>query len=192
MGQNVFILEGHPHPNSFSNALALATKTGAVAAGHEVRHLALSDLVFDMNLIDHDPNNHPFEPDLEVVWDAFLWANHVIVIHPLWWGGAPAKLKGLFDRVLRPRHAFEYEKGKPLPKGLLKGRSAEVMITSDTPTWFFHLVYRYAWPSIMRRQILGFCGLKVGRIRNFGPMRGSSEAKRLDFLKRAEATGRGI
>ena len=190
MSQKIFILEGHPFPNSFNAALALAVKSGAQSAGHEVHHLALSDLSFDLNLIDRDPNDQQFEPDLEKVWEAFLWANHVIVIHPLWWGSAPAKLMGLFDRVLRPRHAYQYESGKPLPEGLLKGRTAEVIITSDTPTWFFALAYRFAWPSILRRQILGFCGLKVGRIRNFGPIRNSSDAKRADYLKQAEAIGR--
>ena len=32
--------------------------------------------------------------------DSLTWAEHVVLILPMWWGGLPAKTKGLFDRTL--------------------------------------------------------------------------------------------
>lgn len=185
----ILVLDGNPLPDSFCSALAEEAATGAGTAGHEVQVLSLSKLQFDVNLSNADPHLQPLEPDLETVWQSIIWADRIILIHPLWWGAAPAKLKGLFDRVLRSRLAFEYQKTNPLPKGLLKGRTAEVILTSDTPTWFFHLGYRWAWPNILKRQILGFCGINVTKIHNFGPMRSASERKRNTFLHKAAAIG---
>ena len=185
----ILVLDGNPLPSSFCGALAEQATEGATAVGHEVRQVWLSAMQFDSHLSHADPHQHLLEPNLEDLWQAILWAERIILIHPLWWGAAPAKLKGLFDRVLRSRMAFNYQNTNPLPEGLLKGRTAEVIITSDTPTWFFQLGYRWAWPSILKRQILGFCGIKVTKIRNFGPMRSASEKQRMAFLSKARALG---
>ena len=190
--KKVFVLNGHPGATSLCGAIASEVADGAQEAGHTVRWINLSDVEFDLNLLHHDPNDQPLEPDLQTIWDAFEWCDHVVIVHPLWWGSAPAKLKGVFDRALRPRSAYAYKKGKSLPEGLLKGRTAEVIITSDTPTWFYRLAYSTAWSRILRRQILGFCGLKVGKIRNFGPIRNSSDAKRATYLRQAHAIGQAI
>ena len=95
---------------------------------------------------------------------------------PMWWGGLPAKLKGLFDRALLPGRAFDTRKkslfGLPLP--MLSGRSARVVITSDTPGWFMRLAYKNALIWQLRRQILEFVGLKPTRLTHLGP---ASEAR---------------
>ncbi|MDN3719732.1 NAD(P)H-dependent oxidoreductase [Roseibium salinum] len=51
-----------------------------------------------------------------------VWCEHFVVVHPLWWGGLPAKLKGVFDRILLPGMAFRYVSGKtPAGKSCLRG-----------------------------------------------------------------------
>ena len=99
-----------------------------------------------------------------------------MMVTPMWWGGLPAKLKGLFDRALLPGRAFDTRSknliGMPLP--LLGGRSARVVITSDTPGWFMRLAYKNAMVWQLRRQILEFVGLKPTRLTLLGP---ASEAK---------------
>ena len=192
MKENILVLEGHPGTGSFCAALANAVGKGAKNSGATVRHLRLSDMDFQTDLMGQDPVDMPLEPDLQAVWDALTWCDRVVIVHPLWWGSAPAKLKGLFDRVLRSGHAYEYQKGKPLPTGLLKGRKAQVLVTSDTPTLYLRLAYRSAWHVILRKQILGFCGLKVGRIHNFGPIRTSTGQQRAKYLDRAFDVGRSF
>jgi hypothetical protein len=87
------------------------------------------------------------------------------------WGGFPAKLKGWIDRVLLPGRTFTTEETTPigLPAPLLKGRTARVLITSDTPRSFMWLAYGDAIMRQLRGQILGFVGFKPVRITFFAP-----------------------
>ena len=90
---------------------------------------------------------------------------------PMWWGGLPAKLKGLFDRALLPGRAFDTRNKTlvGLPRPMLTGRTARVVITSDTPGWFMRLAYKNALIWQLRRQILEFVGLKPTRLTHLGP-----------------------
>jgi len=44
-----------------------------------------------------------------------------IVIFPTWWNGAPAILKGFFDRTFTNEITYKYVNG--IPRGLLKGKA---------------------------------------------------------------------
>ena len=44
-------------------------------------------------------------------------------------------LKGFVDRVFLPGFAFKYRPGKAFPAQLLKGRTAQLLVTMDTPPW---------------------------------------------------------
>ncbi|MFG6592789.1 NAD(P)H-dependent oxidoreductase [Sulfitobacter sp. 1A12157] len=81
----------------------------------------------------------------------------------------PAKLKGLFDRVLLPGTAFNTREKTWLgmPKPLLNGRTGRVIMTSDTPNWFFRLVYRNAMIRQLRAQIFGFTGITPLHVTHF-------------------------
>ena len=189
MSGKVFILDGHPDSETFCGALAQTAADGARSAGRDVRLIRLSDLAFDPNLMKGKKAEQPLEPDLEKVRDALVWCDHMILIHPLWWGSAPGKLKGLFDRVLLSGFAYKFVEGKSLPIGLLKGRSAHVLITSDTPRWYLRWVYGAGWSKIVRKQILEFCGFGKVRIEPLGPMIGSDDGMRKKFLTAARNAG---
>mgnify|MGYP000011430155 CR=1 FL=1 len=189
MTQKVLILEGHPEKNSFCYALSKSASEGARLSGATVRHHQLSELDFDLGLKGAYKTDHPLEPDLQALWQDLCWCDRLILVHPLWWGAAPSKLKGLFDRILLPGEAFHYEEGKALPIGHFKGKTAEALITSDTPSWYLRLVYRAGWHIILKKQIFEFCGFKVRHIRNLGPIRQSTPEKREKFLKIAHQVG---
>ncbi|MCU0830707.1 MAG: NAD(P)H-dependent oxidoreductase [Rhizobiaceae bacterium] len=167
------ILNGNPSRSSLGAALAETMAEAARAKGDDVRVLHLQDLVFAPDLTAGYRARQELEPDLVAFQQDLMWCQTFVLVHPLWWGGAPAKLKGLFDRVLLPEFAFRYVEGRPLPEKLLSGRTARVLITTDTPGWFLRLAYRNAWPNQLRRQILDFVGLKVTRIATIGPIRGA-------------------
>ena len=167
MARRIFILNGHPRQRSLSGTFARAYADAAQASGHEVKVMNLSELAFDPDFgearfVDHKP----LEPDLEAVMQAIEWSDHVVLTAPMWWGGLPAKLKGLFDRSLLPGRAFDTRTSK-LPVPLLKGRSARVILTSDTPGWYFRLVYHRALHWQLKKQIFGFVGLTPTRFTHF-------------------------
>ena len=175
--KRIFILNGHPAEHSLSRTLVDAYADAARQAGHEVRITHLHDLHFDGDFewvnFEHPK---PLEPALEQWLRDLSWSEHFMMSTPMWWGGLPAKLKGLFDRTLLPGRTFDTRKKTllGLPTPMLTGRSARVVLTSDTPGWFMRLAYKNALLWQVRRQILEFVGLKPTRLTHLGP---ASEAK---------------
>ena len=111
----------------------------------------------------------PLEVDLEQVLDDIEWSEHVVLTTPMWWGGLPAKLKGLFDRAFLPGRTFNTRETDwmGMPKPMLFGRTGRVIMTSDTPGWFMRWIYHNAMLRQLRDQILGFVGIKPARFTHF-------------------------
>lgn len=187
----ILVLDGHPAAESFCGAMAAAYGDMAESNGHEVRIRHLSAMGFDPDFGVSDFRDAPeLEPDLQEAFTDILWCEHLVIVHPLWWGGHPAKLKGLFDRILLPGKAFRYVAGKALPEKLLHGRTAQVLVTADTPGWVFRWLYGAGTRRQTEKQILSFCGLKPKGYHVFSPIRGSDGKSRARMLARAGKLGR--
>lgn len=164
--KRICILDGHPAQTSISRQMTETYAARARAAGHEVRIWHLHDMAFDPDYgFGGYKNQKPLEPQLEDFLATLEWSEHFVLACPMWWGGMPAKLKGLFDRCLLPGRSFD-TRGSGLPKPLLTGRSAQVLLTSDSPWWYFRLLHRpLMWQ--VKRQIFGFVGFKPVRFNHF-------------------------
>ena len=101
----------------------------------------------------------------------------------------PALMKGFFDRVLLPGFAFKYRKDSPLWDKLLSGRTAHLMVTMDTPPWYYRWIYHRPGHNEMKRTILGFCGIKVVKISEFALIKGSSRQQREKWVTVAKDLG---
>lgn len=187
--EKVFVLAGHPDAASLCEALASEAANAARIRGAEVRTMQLSAMDFDPNLIGGYKTRQQHEPDLQAFLDAVRWCDTFILIHPMWWGAAPAKLKGLIDRSFLPGIAFAYEGDGHFPKKLFEGRTARVLITTDTPGWYLWLGYRNGWLNVLRRQILDFVGLKVTHMKTIGPIRSATPAQIEGFKAEARKLG---
>ena len=167
--KRIYVLNGHPAATSLSRTFAEIYALAARGAGHEVRLTHLHDLAFDSDFsFGGYTQLKPLEPDLEQVLADMAWSEHFVLATPMWWGGLPAKLKGLIDRAFLPGRTFDTHDMKfGLPAPMLGGRSARVILTSDTPGWFMRLAYKNALLWQLRRQILGFVGFKPSRFTHF-------------------------
>ena len=130
------------------------------------------------------------EPDLVAGQAAITWAQHIVFVYPIWWGAMPALLKGFIDRIFLPGFAFKYREGSLFWDRLLSGRTAHLLVTMDTPPWYFRWVYRMPGHNQMKRTILEFSGIKPVAISSFGPIKDSSQQKREKWLAQANAYGR--
>ena len=139
----------------------------------------MRDLAFDLNLRRGYRDDQDWEPDLERVGTAIAACDHLVVGFPLWWGGEPTLLKGVLDRILLPGFAFRYHCANPFWDRLLAGRSADVIVTMDTPPWYLRLMYGDPVSRRWRHQVLGFCGFAPVRVLRFGPTRRGGTAKKL-------------
>ncbi len=109
----------------------------------------------------------------------------------MWWGAEPALVKGFLDRLLLPHFAFRYHDDDDWWDKLLEGRSADALVTMDTPGIFLRLAYHNAIVHRWRKQILGFCGFKPARFHIFAPVRkGAAEKNWSKWLKKIEKAAR--
>jgi putative NADPH-quinone reductase len=187
MGKRILLILGHPSGNSFCAALAERYTLSAVRAGHEVRQLFLGSMDFDPVLREGYQQVQPLEADLRNAQADILWAEQLTLVYPIWWGGVPALLKGFFDRVFLPGFAFKYRQGKAFPDKLLRGRTAHLLVTMDTPPWYYRWIYRMPGLHQVRKTTLEFCGIKPTRTLTFGPILGASADRHAAWLRQAEA-----
>lgn len=190
--KKIIVLNGHPGETSLSKSLCDTYAASAKAKGHAVRFHDISAMQFDMDYGQGGYKNpKPLEPDLEAFLADLEWADHVVVATPLWWGAIPAKLKGVFDRALMPGRTFDTRNpnmmGVPAP--MLTGKTARVLLTSDTPPLLLKLIYSNAIKKIISRQILGFVGVKPTRFSSFAPATDAKGKKVEGWLQKVAGLG---
>jgi NAD(P)H dehydrogenase (quinone) len=168
------VILGHPSADSLCGALAEAYTQAALQAGKEVRQISLGDLQFDPVLHHGYAQIQPLEPDLLAAQQALLWAEHLVFVYPIWWGAMPALMKGFIDRIFLPGFAFKYRANSSQWDKLLAGRSAHLLVTMDSPPWYFRWINRMPGHYQMKKTILEFSGVKPVRISSFGPVLGST------------------
>ena len=64
------------------------------------------------------------------------WAQHLLIIHPLWIGSMPALLQAFFEQALRPGFAMSRDAKGGWSK-LLSGRGARVVVTMGMPAFIY-------------------------------------------------------
>lgn len=173
----VLVLDGHPDAGRL--VTRLLDRYEAALGGARVDRIALRDLSFAPNLSRGYGADQTWETDLARLARLLEACDHLVIAFPLWWGSEPALVKGLIDRLLLPGFAFRYHPYDPFRDRLMVGRSADIIVTMDTPPWYLRLVYGDPVGRRWRRQILGFCGFHPIRILRLGPTRRGGTAKRL-------------
>ncbi|HEU4496139.1 MAG TPA: NAD(P)H-dependent oxidoreductase, partial [Flavobacterium sp.] len=167
---------------------------GAAQKNAVCQTVYLSETHFNLNLSEGYKNREamPLEPDLQQLQQKILWADHVVLAYPTWWGSMPALAKGFIDRVFLPGFAFRHHKGKNFPEKLLKGKSIRLLVTMDAPKWWFYFAYRAAQYKILKDVVFGYVGFHPVKFSTFGSMRKSTLSHRMNWLKKTEHLGRQL
>lgn len=192
MQKKILIINGHPDKESLCSIFAERYKQGADLTTSNCKLVNLIDLNFDLNLHFGYRKRTELEPDLLQIQQDIIDADHLVFIYPTWWGTYPALLKGFIDRVFLPRFAFKYRDNSLLWDKLLKDKTARLIVTMDTPKWYYWLIYRNPGHNSMKKGILEFCGIKPVRITSFGPIKSSNEKKRQVWIDKVEELGRKL
>ncbi len=164
MADRVTILQGHPDPagGRFCHALAAAYSEGARAAGREVKLVEVAKLDFPLLRTAADFYDGAGPEGVRAAQEAILWADHLMIVYPLWFGCFPAQFHAFFEQAFRPGFALERAEGRS-PKKLFVGKSARVVVTMGMPGWFYRWYFRAHSLKSLERNILGLTG--VGPIR---------------------------
>ncbi|HSQ47760.1 MAG TPA: NAD(P)H-dependent oxidoreductase [Lutibacter sp.] len=188
--KKILIINGHPDRESLCFALAESYKKGADTNGDQCQLVHLIDLKFNPILTYGYRIVSELEPDLLKIQQDILQADHLVFVYPNWWATFPALLKGFIDRIFLPNFAFKYHEKGPLWDKLLKGKTARLIVTMDTPKWYYWLMNRNAGHHAMKIGVLEFCGIKPVKISVFAPVKSSNDLKRKKWLDEVETLGR--
>lgn len=185
---NILIIDAHPDPDParYVHALADSYAAGARDGGHQVRRIDLAGLDFPLL---RSRQQWAEEAPVEAIAAAqadILWAKHIVFFYPLWLGDMPALLKGFLEQVARPGFAFG---AAQMPKPLLKGRSARLVVTMGMPAIFYRFFYRAHSLKSFERNILKFVGIKPVAHSIVGNVEGDHE-HRQRWLDQMHALGK--
>lgn len=160
--RRILVINGHPDPSPdrLDAALAAAYADGARAGRHEVRRLAVGELDFPLigNADEFIKGSLP--ACIAEAQSQIAWAEHILLVFPLWLGGAPARLKGFLEQTFRYGFALpDLTEAKGFPQGLLKGRSVRLVVTMGMPAWLYRLMFAAVGVRAIESGILGLSGL---------------------------------
>jgi putative NADPH-quinone reductase len=183
MIKNILVVIGHPDPapGRYGRQLADAYIRGARRAGHSVDAIDVAALKFPLLRSKADYDSGEIPPGLRAAQTKVDWANHLVIIFPLWLGEMPALLKGFLEQVVR------FGANDPRP---LKGKSARIIITMGMPALVYRFVFRAHGLKNLKHNILGFCGVRPIRSSLIGLIENKDPRARERWLKKAEQLGR--
>ncbi len=192
MSKRVLIVQGHPNKDSLSSRLAATYKEGAIKGGAEVKEIIVKDLNFNPILFLGYKRKEKLEDDILASQEIIAWADHLVFIYPNWWGTYPALFKGFIDKVLWPGFAFQYRPNSSGIDQLLKGKSARIIVTMDTPMWYYNLIQGRPGHRAMKGATLEFCGIRPVKFLTLTPVRNATEMQVNKWLRKVYQLGLGV
>lgn len=187
--KKIALINGHPNNESFNFALAEAYKKGAENSGAEIKEIIIRNLDFNPNLQFGYQKRTNQEPDLIKAWEIIQWADHLVWIHPVWWGGLPAITKGFIDRLFLPGFAFKYRENSVWWDKLLTGKTAHIITTLDQPSWYYRIFYGRPSVNQLKKSTLEFCGIKPVKVTYIGIIKNSKDEQRKKWIEKVYSLG---
>lgn len=191
MSRKILILNGNPDPSPerFSAALVEAYLREASLAGHQVRRIDIGALTYPILRSQAEFMTIEPVPDILAAQESVTWADHLVIVFPLWLGGAPALLKGFLEQVFR--YGFAINGPREPAKQLLAGRSARLIVTMGMPAPIFRWVFGGHGLFALERGILWLSGVRPIDHLVIGKVDGSPERRSrwLEVVGRLGANG---
>lgn len=193
MAKKILILQGHPDPagGRLCHALADAYAAGAQEAGAEVRRIEVAQLDFPLlrTKADWDAGEEGAPESLRPAIADSRWAEHMLIIYPLWLGTMPALLKGFMEQAFRPGVALSKE-GGGFPKPAFKGKSARIAVTMGMPELVYRLFCGAHSLKSLEKNVLQVVGVKPIRESLFGLVEAGAREAREKRIAKFRETGR--
>ena len=190
MNQNqVIVVVGHPDAaKSFNGAIANAVSATLAELGYapKLRDLYAEGFNPVMPLSETNSPSDKAPVAMLAEMDDVKKSVGLVFIHPNWWGGPPAILKGWIDRVFRNGFAYGFtEKG---PWSALNDKIVQVFTTSNTPRDYEVDVYGDPLENFWKTIVFSVVGSSSFERRNFEQIIMSDEAMRKGWLEETVAT----
>jgi len=191
MGKRMAIIQGHPdgQVRHFCHALADEYAKGCEDGGHTVRRIEVAMLDVPLLRTKEDFEKGQPPDSIKTALEAIRWADHLVILYPLWLGSMPALLKAFFEQAFRPGVAFEYQAHGKMAKKLFTGKSARVVVTMGMPAFVYRWFFMAHSLRSLERNIFAFCGIRPTRATLIGQVEGMNEQQAAAWLDRLRALG---
>jgi len=191
VGKRIVIIQGHPDPDQkrFCHALGWNYEEGAIEGGHEVRTIDVARLDFPLLRTQRDFESGKAPAVIREAQEDIRWANHIVIIYPLWLGTLPALLKGFFEQTFRHGFALQPTKTGGGMKRLLKGRSARIIVTMGMPSTVYRVYFRAHGLKSLESSVLGMVGIRPIHATLFGLIANRSDKYRARCLEEVRQLG---
>ena len=148
---NTLIVFNHPYGGSFCGAILAAVERGLKTGGHKCRVINLDQDDFDpvmrsKDLLAFVGAGRAGADALDAIDDQVReykehleWAEHLVMIFPIWWMTTPAMTKGFIDKVIFPAIAYDMKDGRLVSR--LSLRKVTVITTMNTPADIYREVF---------------------------------------------------
>ncbi|MBM3796131.1 MAG: NAD(P)H-dependent oxidoreductase [Acidobacteria bacterium] len=193
---NLSILLAHPRPGSLCHQLARAAADAACAQGWTA---ALHDLYaerFDPVMGDAEAaSRRSDDPLVERHCAEVATADGIVIVHPNWWSGPPAILKGWCDRVMRPGVAYtfsELDANKGAPVGLLRARAVLALHTGSMPRAVEEKRLGNPLELLWHKALFAPCGVTSFRQLSFAPVANATPEQCDLWLAQTREAVRGL
>lgn len=158
------VIYAHPYSGSFNQDILRTLTTQLTASGHDLRVRDLCAQGWDPRLTAADleaSRRGTVLPDVRAEQDLVRWAETLFFIHPIWWFGMPAVLKGWIDRVFSMGFAYVIKENGVT--GLLKGKTAFFINTTGGGRDEYKSMGMYAaLEKTIDDGIVRLCGMRMG------------------------------
>lgn len=162
---HILIVMAHPAGPPLTRSVASAILDAGTALGHTFE---LTDLVaegFDpvFGPADHAAFNKvgPTPPDVRREQQRIERADHLVLVHPVYWWSMPAVLKGWIDRVFVSGWAFEEDGGGDIVKKLGRLNVHLIALAGASAATYAKHGYHDAMRAQIDHGIFDFCGAPV-------------------------------
>ena len=184
MGKRITLIQGHPDSTlrHFGHALADEYAKSAAIGGHEVRRIEVAQIKFPLLRTKEEFENGVPPEAIVVAQKAILWADHLVIVYPLWLGSMLALLKGFLEQVFRPNFAFVYSPSGAVVKKCLTGKSARIIITMGIAALIYRWFFLAHSLKSLERNILAFCGIGPIKASVIGSIEGLTDRQRAKWL----------
>jgi len=188
---NALIVIAQPKRTGFNRSVAAAAAAALETRGYTVSTIDLYAESYPPVLeAEEVVRKFSFDEATLRYQEAIKGADRVVFVHPDWWGGPPAILKGFLDRVFRPGVAYGFREADFTDSdapGLFADKRFDVFVSTDSAAPPSGKVLDWPPAAVWKTCVLDFCGVKDSRIHAFWRLRDSSYAERKAWLEEAGA-----
>lgn len=183
----ILIIYSNHHGDNFNSGLLKRLISKITESGDELMVRDLYQMNFDPVLRTSDfemisAGNPP--EDIRKEQEFIKWADVLLFIYPIWWGGMPAIVKGYIDKVFSWGFAYKSNGNGPYP--LLTDKKAILMNSFGQTRAEYEMGMFAAMNRVNSEGVFGFSGIEVMHQLYFPSIHSISEETLTAYYNEAE------